>query len=551
MPVEYLPITITLHEDAVLPDSAQAGNATMSVPWLTGRALRGAISGTLRALRRYDVHDQIVLSGAVSFTSAYPIADDLVGVPRPSCLRIGEDGEVVDLSDPDTDPEPGLPRPPGELLGLDTQGQVQRWVSVARVSRGRIQRDRVRGRPTEATGGPFHTAALAAGQGFRAWWRLCADTQDELDGITMTFLEIQEALAAQQTRITVGRARNTAHGGDAELDIDVPVAHPLGLSHRTFSPGDAVWVLLLSPALVTDPLTGDYHPDALGDTVRRRFSDALRVQGMWTSPHLTGGYNAKWRGLVPQEWAAAAGSVIRCEVTADLDQGWLRAAESQPLGDNWVDGYGAFVIIAPPGEFELGEPLLTLDAPVRQATPAAALTAEHHTPTLAAEILDRVTDTLCWQRVNLALPMLVAHSVAGSSLPSASLLGRLRQPLHVAGDPRNSTVASTALSALGELLGRLGTPARNSLDHCMVPGPPRRRALRTWLVEVCGSPSVLFEQDQALATLGREIESAVLGRSGITTGRDWLTNHAAAAVALRFLDEWFRQATHLSKESAS
>lgn len=537
MLVRFLPITLTLAEDAVLPDRAPAGNATMSVPWLTGRALRGAISV---ALRGSDVHDQIVLSGAVSFTSAYPIVDDLVGVPRPTCLRLGEDEEVVDLSDPDTDPEPGLSRPPGELLGLNPQGQVERWVSVARVSRGRIQRDRVRGRPTETTGGPFHTAALAAGQRFRAWWRLCADTQEELNDITMTFFD----LAMQQTRITVGRARNTAHGGDAELDIEDLVSHPLGLSHRRFSPGDAVWLLLLSPALVTDPLTGDYHPDALGDAVTQRFGDVLRVRRVWTSPHLTGGYNATWRGFVPEEWAAAAGSVVRCEVTTDLDQGRLTAAESQPLGDNWVDGYGAFVIIAPPGQCELGEPLLTLDSPIpmRQAAHPAALT---------AEMLDRFTDTLCWRCVDLELPTLVARSVAGSSLPSASLLGRLRQPLHVAGNPRDATVASTALTALGALLGRLGAPARNSLDQCMVSGRPSRKALRGWLTAVCASPSVLFDQDQALVTLASKIESAVLSQPGTATGRDWLTNHAAAAVALRFLDEWFRQAARLSKESAS
>ena len=121
MPVRYAPITITLHEDTVLPDGPRAGNSTRSTPALTGRALRGMVSRTLRRRGVPDeVHDRIVLSGAVSFTAAHPLTHDgQVCLPRPLCLRVRRDeGDVFDLSDPNVTVVPGLSRPDGELVAV-------------------------------------------------------------------------------------------------------------------------------------------------------------------------------------------------------------------------------------------------------------------------------------------------------------------------------------------------------------------------------------------------------------------------------------------------
>lgn len=552
MPVRYAPITITLHEDTVLPDGPRAGNSTRSTPALTGRALRGMVSRTLRRRGVPDeVHDRIVLSGAVSFTAAHPLTHDgQVCLPRPLCLRVRRDeGDVFDLSDPNVTVVPGLSRPDGELVAVGPYGEFTHWVSVARVSRGRIQRDRARGRPTEDTGGPFHVSALAAGQVFRAWWRVSADTEQQLATLVDDDL-FEIALGAEEgIRIGLGRAKDTAHGGDAEVELHAPVDRTLDIEVPAFAPGADLWVLLLAPALVVDPHTGDYHPDALGDAVAERFAGRVRVRSVWTAPHLTGGYNAKWRGHVPEEWAAAAGSVVRCEVAAPdgLAPEHILAAEHRPLGEHWVDGYGAFVVLNPPEEW-------TLPGSHTKRVPVPDTVDEHIGDDVVIRMLAEATDVLCWRRLDPVLRDAAARSARESrNMPAPSLLGRLRDSLHVAGDARQIDVAERALTGLSTVVGSVADKAARDLDAAMIARPGRQRVpMRRWLTELAGRPETLvFDRDGSDALgLTPHVAPRVFEGSDVDSrvAEAWLREHAAP-IAVRYLDEWFRQATLTAKEN--
>lgn len=555
MPIRYVPITIALREDAVLPDGPPAGNSARSTPSLTGRALRGMVSRTLRRLGVADeVHDRIVLSGAVSFTAAHPLTDDdLACLPRPLCLRVRrETREVFDLSDPTVKLVTGLSRPDGELVAATSAGELTRWVSVARVGRGRIQRDRARGRPTERTGGPFHISALAAGQEFRAWWRVAADTEDQLDALLFDLFLMEEHREGG-VRIGLGRAKDTAHGGDAVLTVGDMVDRALDVRLPEFGLGKDLWVVLLAPALVVDPDTGDYHPDALGTAVAERFAGGVRVRSVWTAPQLTGGYNATWRGFVPEEWAAATGSVVRCEVTAPdgLTAEQILAAERQPLGDHWIDGYGAFLVLRPPSAWELRSSTTKRPPPVEDAQDQPLDTAT------VDRMLAEATDALCWQRLDPLLRDAAVRSADESrNVPSPSLLGRLRDTLHVTGDARRVDPAGQALSGLSTVLTGLADKAARALDSALIapPGCAIRPALRVWLTELATKPdTLLFGRDGTdLLGLTRQIKDRILADSGMDdqAAQRWLREHAAP-IGVRFLDEWFRQTARNAKENAA
>ncbi|MGH3937527.1 MAG: hypothetical protein ACRDTG_02665 [Pseudonocardiaceae bacterium] len=557
MPVRYVPITITLRENAVLPDGPPAGNSARSTPALTGRALRGMVSRTLRRLGVADeVHDRIVLSGAVSFTAAHPLtSDDQVCLPLPLCLRVcRETGQMFDLSDPARQLVPGLSKPDGELVAVKPSGEFAHWVWVTRVGQGRIQRDRARGRPTERTGGPFHVSALAAGQEFRAWWRVAADTEDQLDDLLFDLLGMEEH-RKDGVRIGLGRAKDTAHGGDALLTVGDMVDRAVDVRLPEFAPGKDVWVLLLAPALVVDPDTGEYHPDALGAAVTQRFAGLVRVRSVWTAPQLTGGYNATWRGFLPEEWAAAPGSVVRCEVTApdgltpEQIAEQILAVERQPLGDHWIDGYGAFLVFHPP-------PAWALQSHTIKPRPTEDQTDQPVDAALVDQILEVATDTLCWQRLDLTLRDAAVRSAEESrNVPSPSLLGRLRDTLHVTGDVRRVDQARQALSGLSTLLTGLADKAARDLDAALIALPGRSRiALRVWLTELATSPeALLFNPDGTdLLGLTRQVKARILTQSEVDdqAAEQWLREHAAP-LGVRFLDEWFRQVARNAKENAA
>ncbi|MGQ0776303.1 MAG: hypothetical protein ACT4NY_18065 [Pseudonocardiales bacterium] len=354
-------------------------------------------------------------------------------------------------------------------------------------------------------------------------------------------------------RIGLGRAKDTAHGGDAILDVQDMVDRALEIDLPEFAPGDDLWVLLLAPALVADPHTGDYHPDALGDAVTERFAGQVRARSVWTAPQLTGGYNATWRGFVPEEWAAAPGSVVRCEVTAPdgLTAQRILAAEQHPLGDHWIDGYGAFLVLRPPTTWALPPCTTKRQQPVQNAEDQRldAVTVDR--------MLAEATDALCWQRLDpLVRDAAVRSADESGNLPKPSLLGRLRDTLHVAGDARRVGPAGQALSGLSTVLRGLADKAARDLDSAQIapPGPTARTALRGWLTKLATSPeTLLFDHDHTdLLDLTRQVKNRILAESegDEQTAQRWLREHAAP-IGVRFLDEWFRQAARNAKENAA
>lgn len=546
MPIRHLPVTLTLHGDAVFADSPRVTAVTRSAAMPPGRALRGMLSRTLRRTGAApEVHDRLVLSGAISFSTAYPLTPGgKVCLPVPLCARHlrGADGLLIDLSDPETPLEPGLSRPIHDVVAVSEDGSLTTWAQVARVGRTRIQRDRARGKPTEPVGGLFQVSALAPGQRFQAWWRLSTDTDEEMETLLLDLIEVDGK------RVALGSAKDTAHGGYAELALDlVAPGRPLGLAPLAFAEGESLWVLLRTPALVVDPDTGDYDPDALGEAVAERFAGRVSVTSVWTAPQLVGGYNAVWRGRVPEERAAAPGSVVRCVVTAPggLDEDAVLDLENTPLGEQWIDGYGAFTILRPPGprkELEECESLVVALGPADEE--------DETEPEVVTRLITNGADAICRRRLEPRVRDAAARSAQRSThLPAASLLGRLRDPLHTAGDIHRPEVAGAALRELGALLGSLADKAARDLDETRIALHGKPRPLRDWLLGLVKQPIRLISDVPGLSDSREHLPGALLAKGDHGTADKWLKDRAAT-IAVQFLDEWLRHGTLTTKENA-
>jgi hypothetical protein len=565
MAVGYLRVRFELQRDVVAAAGIR-GTDGRSATFLPGRALRGMASTILAGS---ELHEQVVLSGAVSFTPALPVARNqnyqkFACVPMPACVRQSRDTSTLqDLSDPSLVPEPDLQRPAADWAVLDDTGRILGTVAVGQQVWTRIQRDRTRSRPAETpvdTGGPFHTVAVAAGQVFEARWRLHA--ADDA-GLVPLAEDVFIVLHGETARI--GRAKDTAHGGHAILDVDekrcervIPVSVPDAVD------GTELWVLLLAPALVTDPVTGEYDPGALGDTVAAHFEHRVEAISTWVTPVVVGGYNALWRGFLPEAWAAAGGSVVRVRVKAGhtLTGENITEYEHTPLGRQHLDGYGAFAVL----------PVPTQNSPLACYVPAASMRQECAAdiaqpppyPGLTSELLTAATSALAWPAIEAAIDRGVVASVAASAdgLPTASLLGRLREPLASAESHRDAKVATSRLQALIRLQGTFAGPARKQLADSMIRSRPKTRPvnLGKWLTQLSTDPGALTRADNAVAAAdpagpAKTKEPWLRGATGAVerfcvtvepenssvAAGEWLQDNAAG-IAARYLHQWVRLA---------
>jgi len=179
---------------------------------------------------------------------------------------------------------------------------------------------------------------------------------------------------------------------------------------------------------------------------------------------------------------------------------------------------------------------------------------EHIGDDVVIRMLAEATDVLCWRRLDPVLRDAAARSARESrNMPAPSLLGRLRDSLHVAGDARQIDVAERALTGLSTVVESVADKAARDLDAAMIARPGRQRVpMRRWLTELAGRPETLvFDRDGSDALgLTPHVAPRVFEGSDVDSrvAEAWLREHAAP-IAVRYLDEWFRQATLTAKEN--
>lgn len=529
--VGFLPLKLILTAPAVvtvLADPVRAVTGTV----IPGRVLQGLLAAAAGAYEPGDRSRRIrewVLQGQVQVGPAFgapPQADTGSSQrtqvhPAPlswhSVNRYDtrSRAQIIDLLDGDDVPE-GASRLSQIRAVITSSSSHQGVTSPVRVDTAASwhqQRNRTAGRPVEATGGPFEMLAIAAGQVFTTSWRLTAADPRALSALLddLTF-----DLAEAEPQLRIGTAGTTRYGGGLRLGLLDPVeplaAEPrLDRRHTPTVPlqdwptGTQRDILLISPALIPD---GACRSAATAAAVQAAWGgpDKVDVVCTWVEHLRYGGYNSTWRSPVTEQWATAAGSVIRLQAKTTIPAAQLYTAETTPIGIRTAEGTGRHLMLLPqhrphslssavgcPAISEasidlLGDKIpqqLTLpDGATRQrlTLPDGATTQEIRlaTPSWTTDLppasVSGLQHHLFLESSLAAIRVTAAAVISPDTIPPAHLLSRLTAIL---------TAAGGATQALQDL--RAALPLDNGDSAAATPdiapfAPKARHALDRWVL---------------------------------------------------------------------
>lgn len=367
--VGYLSLHLLLRGDAVITGLPERGRHS-TVTTIPGRTLQGMFAALCPP---GDVVDLAVGGRHLTFGAALPAITDheqqiMPATPAPlSWFRSRSTADTVwDDTQPvhdlltDTADLPWAGRPKQIRGHLTDLTDTTTPVTVTSRSQLHQQRDRRRGRPVQHTGGPFEMITLDRGQVFTTRWRLSAATPTDLVALTDRVLSILRSGPA-----SLGTAKDSRYGGALSIEL-LPAADPADADPRLErlphgGPAPDPWpagehrdVLLLTPTLCLDPTTGIITPAAVAATVTAHYGPVDHVAS-WVAALPYSGYHALYRGYLPTETAAAAGTVIRLQARQDIDADTLLTRVTTPLGVRTTEGLGTHRLLPvhPPQQITL------------------------------------------------------------------------------------------------------------------------------------------------------------------------------------------------------
>ena len=536
----YLPFTLTLRAPAVFSLVGGDPNAAATLLYVPGSALRGAAARELaRRARPGGELRELILSGEVRYLNAYPAVQAQRALPAPLSLRIQKhpqpgaregQGEATvlrcyDLAAYGGERAGGWPAEqlaglPGEFLTL--KGPVY-LASVSRSTRLHHQRDLPAGRAwTERRGGRevphgalFAYESLDAGQVFKGLIMVCGEREE---GVARRCEQVIELLG--RGPLLLGRSRRAGYGGNASLTWHPPqdreeVAGPWLLPPADLPAGRVFRLLLTAPYAGRDPLTGQPDPTWLRGEVEQRLGGRATVLRVRWGFETSGGYNRTWALPLPEVPVARAGSVLVLRADAPIPWPVLAAVEHEGLGERRAEGFGRCLWLTEPSR----------EVYVRSAPdPAAPLRPEGSAPLVSA-IEERILEARLEEQVQRAAARVVR--AADGTLPSASLLGRLRVP--VRGGPEEALATLHAWLQDPSAQQALRRTAREQLERCRVGAlggqSKRKQRLDEWLLTVARGDAAKLAEALAFPEVTRE---ASIARSPDAL-LDWLTGQEELA----------------------
>jgi len=473
MIVRYYPYTLTLGSPVVLTSPGGDPNSAESMDFIPGSAIRGAAARILTDSSP-DFH-RLILSGDVRYLNAYVVLGSQRCLPTPASLRrekfahsqshdlAGYFGESSDEDEPGW-PSEQLARLPSRYLTLTEPNPRGGDATVTGCVHH--QRDRGIGEPTERTGALFRFDALEEGQRFGGL--LVCRGADE-DSVERLAGQIRRALS---DTVLLGRSRRAGYGGSARLEWSDPRSREVEGQRVATGPqstGAVLRALLVSDYVGRDSETGQVDPSAWVDELVCRLGGRVESLRRFGETCLVGGYNRKWGLELPQSFAQRAGAVAVFRVTAPITEEELLTVEHHGLGERRVEGFGRVAFLREPGrKWSMG------GSPKRPWETR---------PTVDPPPLLREMERRLLQDAVDAGVLEVAGELAGSaqSMPTRSLLGRLRVPLRL---PPAQAINQLALW-LGTGPNALRQPAQRQLERCRIqPSQAHRRSLAEWLREL-------------------------------------------------------------------
>lgn len=204
------------------------------------------------------------------------------------------------------------------------------------------QRDRKKGRGTEANGAVFSYDAIDAKQTFHAV--ILCDSEEDKKNIESLF---------KPEDIWLGGSQSAGYGHtiielvqNDELVENDSNWYEVGTSpQERIERNEDLTITLLSDTIVRNDF-GQVVADP--EVLRQVLSAALNVElefqegGIYASSLIVGGFNRKWGLPLPQTPAFAAGSVFVFN-KVDFDLQRIKLLEEQGIGERRVDGFGRIV----------------------------------------------------------------------------------------------------------------------------------------------------------------------------------------------------------------
>lgn len=480
----YLHFSLKITAPAVFPTSAGDPYSAVSLPWIPGSALRGAIAGKLG--EKHPDFARVILSGDVRFLNAYPSPErKRRPIPIPLFLRRkkNETGSTFDLFDHFHPGEEPLERIPGKYL-YSRGSSLCLW-DAKRGCRLHTQIDRESGRAWTGPDGKPHGTIfvyeyLEAPQVFEGVFHVRGEDEKDIERLTSTLRRmVGEGLS-------LGRSRNASYGGHAEFDCD------WSPEEREYDPwdalaskdkvdaGDRFLLIMTSPYIGRDPLTGQIDPTTLTKEILSRFPEGCLAIGQiaWEFDTV-GGFNRKWGMEIPQALSARAGTTVELEAAAPFPAAHFKDLLNEGLGERLGEGFGRLVLVN--RDFFKGRAVGLTPKPATESTlgkldafetQRLSMMQERLLKKHLASFVERLSDD--W-----------VEGVKEGTIPSRSLLGRLRLVLK---EPK----AGDALQKIEDLIKSLPPASAKKLNRCSL---GKGFSLKTRILDLIKLKNVNLETD--------------------------------------------------------
>jgi CRISPR-associated protein Csx10 len=431
--VEFLRMDIELRAPVIAAVVGGDPNTVHTATSLPGSMLRGAAAGVIARTAGGDpgsdpVFRRLILDGDVRWLNALPVAGGAAGgsrsLPAPISLRRPRASEglesdaPVQLTDIAAEWRDGLRGSRAEYVAAGSPADL---VSVDVSARVHHQRDRVRGRPwTERSNGGddvphgavYSYESIDLGQRFAALVQIRGEL-DELEAMLRAHVPA-ELLLGRSRRATYGGAAGVTWAASRQLREHQGEWSLVG-GLRT---GERARLLLTAPAVVRDPVSGQADPAVLGRVVESALGGRVSTT-VFAGRTIVGGYNRHWVSPLPQEPAAAAGTVLSVLACEDVSFADLLELEHSGVGERRIDGFGSVVWLEQATREVSARAVTATERAVEVTVPLSSL---------AEQIESRITTDRRNRRVAEAI-----GAVQVRQPPRASLSGRLRIPLRRGG----------------------------------------------------------------------------------------------------------------------
>lgn len=483
-------ITFTLHtQQPILATSFQGDpNSDVSYPYIPGSMIRGALIGRYLKHNTYIGDDvladtqvrHLFFSSQVRYLNAYLLTKEehqprSLPTPLSWFQNKGEDPleriydlSRIELSNLDFDVSS---KPVKQQFCSVNYTEVKLYKEERRINIHN-QRDRSKGRATEAVGQVFRYDALDANQKFKCVI-LCEEKNKQ----------ILEELLEYNADIWLGGSQSAGYGHTTISEIQFhetwdEIGKNLSLENRIES--EYFQITLLSDMIFKNEC-GQYVVEPpiqlLADSLDIE-PKQLQLQKAYMSSSLIGGFNKKWGLPLPQVPVIGSGSVFVFKSLAiDLQQ--VKNLEFYGLGERTVEGFGRVAVN-----------WLNLDnskefsATLPSSEPSSTDPPQLPTGSKSAQLAKEMAKRLFCQKLDEQLRQKVSKFDIKGKISNSQLSRLMSVAKKALNDPKLGNKPN--LQQVTELLGNLPSNASDQFEDASIGNQSLERQIKEWISNPSG-----------------------------------------------------------------